>query len=154
MSAGHDDGSSIISIGLGTLVPTALSTVIGGIVAVALWAAPSPYATGLASFSNFFVGLFVGLVMGFFVGWFMSWNAYVMGSIHERSPLASAWGVVPGLLFGASLGPIFGGSAGIIFGHLVDGALFGLFMGPIVGVLAWEIGFFLGNLFRSEEQHH
>ena len=151
MSAGHDDGSSLISIGIGTLIPAGFAAAIGLVTAAASWPTPDPNSTGLgATFGNMFAGLAVGLVMGLFVGWFMAWHAHVMGNSDERSEMAAAWGVVPGLIFGAALGPLFAGVMGLFFDQLVSAILFGLFCGPIVGVLAWEIGFFLGNLFKAE----
>lgn len=153
MSAGQDNGDSLVSIGIGTLVPTVLCSVLGAFTAFASWSLPEPTAMTIgATLGNFVSGAIVGGVLGFFVGWFMSWNAYVMGALHERSEMAAVWGVIPALVFGASLGPLFGGASGIVFGHLVDGALFGLYMGPVAGLLAWEITFFLSNM--KQPQHH
>lgn len=152
MSAPKDDGSTLISIGLGTLVPAGLSAALGLIVATATWPLPDPNSTGLgATVGNMFAGLIVGLVMGAFVAWFMAWHAQTIGNISDRSDMAMVWGVVPGLLFGASLGPLFGGIAGLFFNQLVSGIFFGLYVGPIVGLLAWQMGFYFGNLFKAEQ---
>lgn len=140
MSAGHDDGSSLISITLGTVIPAALSAGVGMVAALATW---SPVAD--SAFSTMFAGICVGAVMGIGVAWFMSWHASVVGILPDRPAAAMIWGVVPGLVFGATLGPLFAGIAGLFFGQLVSAALFGLFFGPIAGVLGWEIGFFASN---------
>ncbi len=151
MSAGQDDGSSLISIGIGTLIPAGLAAALGLFTAAFSWPLIEPnFSTLGATFGNMFAGFSVGLVMGLFVAWFMAWHAHVMGNSDERSDMAAVWGVVPGLLFGATLGPIFAGTMGIFFGQIVPAMMFGLFCGPIVGVLAWEIGFFMGNLFKPE----
>jgi hypothetical protein len=151
MSAEHDDGSSLVSIAAGTLLPAVLGAGLGMIVALSSW---TPAAD--SAFSTFFAGSCVGFVVGLAVSWFMAWHASVVGVLPDKPALAMAWGVVPGLIFGASLGPFFGGVTGWFFGQLVSGIFFGLFFGPVAGVLGWQIGFcavnFLGG--KSHANSH
>lgn len=147
MSAGNDDGSSLISIALGTLIPAALSAGVGMFAALATW---PPVVD--SAFSTMFAGICVGAVMGFAVAWFMSWHASVVGVLADKPNTAMIWGVVPGLLFGLTLGPIFAAVMGWFFGQLLSAAVFGLFFGPIAGVLGWEIGFFVAN-FLGQRNH-
>lgn len=148
MSAGHDDGSSLVSIGLGALVPAAISGALGMFTAVAAWD-PVPDS----AFSTFFAGICVGAISGGLVAWCMAWHASVVGILSDRPASAMLWGIVPGALFGASLGPIFAAVVGLFFGQLVSAALFGLFFGPLMGVLGWEIGYVVANFLQPDEPH-
>lgn len=144
MSAGHDDGSSLISITLGTLVPTALSAGVGMVAALSTWSVAN------SAFSTMFAGICVGAVMGFAVAWFMAWHASVVGVLPDRPASAMIWGVVPAVLFGLTLGPLFAAVAGWFFDQLVSAALFGLFFGPIAGVVGWEISYFVANFLAGK----
>lgn len=148
MSAEHDDGSSLISIGLGTLAPTVVGAVLGVISALATWT-PVPDSSS----SLMFAGLCIGAVMGFAVGWFLSWHASVVGILPDRPVTAMLWGIIPALLLGATLGPIFAGITSLFFGQLASALIFGLVSGPLVGVLGWQLGFFAANFLRRNSAH-
>jgi hypothetical protein len=49
-------------------------------------------------------------------------------------------------LFGGALGPVFAGVMGLFFSQLVPSLMFGLYFGPIVGVVGWQVGYFVSNL--------
>lgn len=149
MSAEHDDGSQLISISLGTLLPAVLGGVVGCIAAMTLW--PSVDGT---FFTNLVAGAAVGGIMSLVVAWFLAWHATTVGVLADRPPLAMAWGIIPGALLGATLGPVFAGVVSLFFGNLLATAiLFGAFLGPIVGILGWQIGFFAAN-FLAAQRHH
>lgn len=150
MSAEHDDGSSLISIGLGVLASTAAGAVLGMISALSTWP-PAPDSSS----SLLFAGLCVGGVMGLMIGWFLSWHASVVGILPDRPGTTMLWGIIPALLLGAVLGPVFAGITSLFFGQLASALIFGLLFGPLVGVLGWELSFFAVNfLSRSEPQSH
>jgi hypothetical protein len=148
MSAGHDDGSSLVSIGLGAILPGAIMGALGMFTAVATWD-PVPDS----AFSTFFAGICVGAISGTLVAWCMAWHASVVGVLSDKPQSAMLWGIIPGALFGATLGPLFAGVVGLFFGQLVSAAIFGLTFGALAGVMGWEIGYFVANFLHPHDDH-
>jgi hypothetical protein len=147
MSAGHDDGSSLISISAGTLLAGILAAVVGMFTAMSSWPLVDAATAGwMASFGMAWAGLLIGGVMGLAVGWCMAWHGSALGASDARTEMAMVWGVIPGLLFGGALGPVFAGVMGLFFSQLVPSLMFGLYFGPIVGVVGWQVGYFVSNL--------
>ena len=70
-------------------------------------------------FSTMFAGIVIGAVMGIGVAWVMSWNASIVGILPDKPAMTMIWGAVPGILFGATLGPIFAAVAGLFFNQLL-----------------------------------
>jgi hypothetical protein len=99
-------------------------------------------------------GLAVGAILGFHGG--------TLGAAAEtRSLAAPLWGILAGLVVGASLGPVFAAVASVAVGYFLDSsayfalaALFGLFAGPLLGVVAWEAGYWLADFLRATRSSH
>jgi hypothetical protein len=150
MSAGHDDGSSLISITAGTLLTAVVAGAVGMFTAATSWPLPAAATVGwTSSFGLAWAGLLIGGVMGLAVAACMSWHGSALGASEARTDLAMVWGIIPGLLFGAALGPVFAGIMGLFFGQLVPSLFLGLYFGPIAGVMGWQIGYFVSNLLHD-----
>jgi MFS family permease len=156
MSAGQDDGSQLISITAGALLPAIGAAAVGLMAAYGMpWPSSDPGVVGWgAAFGRMFAGLCVGGVTGLAVAWFMAWHASSVAALDDRPELAPLWGAVPGVLFGLSLGPLFAGVVGWYFGYLVSAIWFGLFFGPIAGVVGWEVAYFVTLTQHPRRRRH
>jgi hypothetical protein len=152
--SGHDDGSQLISITIGSVIPAIGGALIGAFAAYTTWPVADPNFIGWGTFfARVLAGFCVGGIVGFLVAWFMAWHASAVGSVWDRLETAPLWGAIPGVLFGLTLGPIFAAVAGLLFGYWYSAMMLGLFLGPIVGVTGWEIAYFVTSAQRSRHGH-
>ena len=141
-------------------IGTFLAGLIGALVAVFV----SIFQEWTGGFTSQLIsGLIVGGIPGLLLGWFMAIHGGGLAGSEQRAASAPAWGVVTGLVYGASLGPVFCGVCGLTIGLLFDfwgwnalgqslgadllvhGLKLGLYTGPIVALLGWESAFFIGS---------
>jgi hypothetical protein len=154
MSAGHDDGSQLMSITIATLVPTVGGVAMGLMAAMAIWPAGNPLESYFGSYLGRLVaGAFAGGITGLLLAWFMAWHASTVAAVPDRPDASPVWGAVPAILFGFSLGPLFAGVVGGLFGYLLPAIYFGLFAGPIVALVGWEIAYFATRRMQARSGH-
>ena len=139
----------LLSVFGGAMAAGLLGGVIGFIVVLS-WNAPESIESDFHRFVwRVFAGVMTGGVGVFPIGVALAWHGGMLGAIVDRAEGAPAWGVITGVVMGASLGPLTCGFFGLLFGNLASGVVLGLVLGPLAGVIAWQTGFWSADYFRG-----
>lgn len=149
--SGHDKPViAPLSVAAGALAATSVGVLAGAVTVFGWWAAPASITSGFGAFVwKVMAILLVGGVPGLIIGGILAWHGAVTGATTDRADGAPLWGVIAGIVLGASLCPVFAGAAGLVLGHLGCAIIMGVVTGPIIGVISWEAGFFAADYFRG-----